>query len=297
MGSRTAARRLSRGTLKQTADDIASTAVLLRDSFPGPILIAEGPTDALLLEGLFEGSIRTVVGAGKTNVIGAIAVLESMGEGGYLGIVDRDFDALVQTRTPANVVQWDYHDMEMMILHSSALGSVERHQCVPSKVESFARETSLITALLDRARPLGAIRWISFRDGLGFNFDHVRLDRFVDAQTLEVDIQGIAASCLQDRHGSQRGLPELVEAVTGAMDEGMEDAHLCRGHDVTEILARGLKRCLASHGGEAPGVASLEGSLRASFTLEDFYQTGTARAIQEWQRREPSFAFLVDHEP
>jgi hypothetical protein len=276
-------------------EDVANTALLLRDTVAGAILILEGPEDARLLD-RFLPSVGIVIGHGKGTVIGAIRRLDSLQMPGFLGIVDNDFQAL---QGPAdwgpNVAAWDYHDMEITVLASPALDAVSRHMCSPPKVTTFVHRMgadSLFEAALVAAKPLGVIRWLSASKELGLSFESIKLERFVQATTLAVNARGVVAACLQAKDESQRGLDALMAEVEAQLQQDLDLRHLCRGHDVMFLLARGLRRALATHGAAAPGVDAFKGSVLAAYSYDQFRETTLHSAMRDWERLNPNYAFL-----
>ncbi|MFM7438848.1 MAG: DUF4435 domain-containing protein, partial [Snowella sp.] len=106
-----------------------STAIRFRRStFSGTFLLVEGSTDKVFYERFVnknECEVITNSIPGKQRVIQVLNILENSEFKGILAIVDADFDHLEFSlyNTP-NLLRTDTHDLETMLLQSSAFDKV-----------------------------------------------------------------------------------------------------------------------------------------------------------------------------
>ena len=214
-----------------------------------------------------------VDGEGKPNVVAAVQRLDG-NVGGVLGIVDEDYDRLIGASLgSSNLVAVSPHDLECFLLcHTSALDSVLAEFGVRTKIASFeAREsTDVRTALLHRASHFGQLRW-AHACGLNIRSDEIRIPRFLDDRTWEVDrpeLIRVAAAGLEDELELERCIGRLPK---------VQPWRLVRGHDVLEVLRIGLRNVL---GDSSVGVRDIARVLRAAGRLEG---TTLLEEIQRWE--------------
>ena len=236
-------------------------------------LIVEGSEDIRFWEPRKHSACVMVDGEGKPNVVAAVQRLDG-NVGGVLGIVDEDYDRLIGASLgSSNLVAVSPHDLECFLLcHTSALDSVLAEFGVRTKIASFeAREsTDVRTALLHRASHFGELRWAQ-ACGLDIRSEEIRIPRFLDARTWEVDRQGLIRA-------AAAGLEDELERCIGRLPK-VQPWRLVRGHDVLEVLRIGLRNVL----GDLPssdGVSGIARVLRAAGRLEG---TTLLEEIRRWE--------------
>ena len=113
--------------LKKDANRVASEVVQKRTLLPTntTLLLVEGPDDDRVYRSfLDEARCKTVLCDGKPNLIGAANILQGYTINGWLGIADADFSAFTGEQLPPNVLATDDHDLEIMVLNTSALSEL-----------------------------------------------------------------------------------------------------------------------------------------------------------------------------
>jgi len=237
------------------------------------VLIVEGPDDARFWGPRTHSACAMVDGEGKPNVVAAVRRLDE-DVVGVLGIVDEDYDCLIGASLgSSNLVAVSPHDLECFLLcHTSALDSVLAEFGTRTKIASFqAREsTDIRTALLYRARVFGQIRW-AHACGLNIRSQEIRIPRFLDAETWQVDRPGLI-------HAAVAGLKDELERCIGRLPN-VQPWRLVQGHDVLAILRIGLQNVL----GDLPssvGVSDIARVLRAAGRLEG---TTLLDEIRRWE--------------
>lgn len=269
-----------------TAADIANTALLLRDSDDGGIVIVEGPTDSRTLERMLSPRSRRVVAGTKSLVYGAIERINEAAGVGIIGVADRDFDTILGREEHPYVLSWDRRDLEMTVVYSEAFDILMAELCSTEKVTRFVENVgakSLRDALIERLALLGATRVVSERDGLRLPFRDVPMDRCIDRNTLEVDVGRVIRSCLQMKHDHQRGSGEILELSREVCDSTADKSWLVTGHDVAFLMAAGLAKCLGSHGNRRPSPEVIEAALLSAFSPEMFRRTELFDRLRRWE--------------
>jgi hypothetical protein len=129
-------------------------------------------------------------GNGKPNVEGALVRLDGRSFAGALGIVDDDCDALECRSLPSpNLIATDGHDLECVLLRSSALDRALAEFGSKTKIKKFVgiSEHEVRDVLLDIGMEFGLLRWLSRRDGWPYPFETNGPARFVDEATWTLD--------------------------------------------------------------------------------------------------------------
>lgn len=171
-----------------TADDVANEISMSRSVFGGAYLVVEGATDLRLYGKFLDGGAKAIAAHSRNNVRNAVGICRRRKDRAVVGIVDRDMDDLLGRHSDPPVFRTDGRDMECMLLRSAALDQVLAEYGDPEKMRRFARMPDGIRGTVARAAaPLGALMYISYRNGLGLSFKNLDHSRFVDAR-LETDI-------------------------------------------------------------------------------------------------------------
>src|SRR5713226_852276 len=138
-------------------------------------LIVEGETDRKLYETYIDtNKCEITVAVGRDNVKEVLLLLEKDTFPGVLAIVDADFDML-EEKFPAtqNLLFTDTHDLETMIIKSSALEKVLSEFGSTDKIATFKQTygKNIRTTLIECGTPIGYLRWVSLREGLSLSFE------------------------------------------------------------------------------------------------------------------------------
>ena len=112
--------------IPRSAHVIANEIRMKRSHYHGPFLVVEGRDDRLFLQKFISrDTCNIVVAQNKDTVRYAIRILDDNGFAGALGIVDADFDRIQNIQTGySNVLMYQHHDLETMLLCSPALRHV-----------------------------------------------------------------------------------------------------------------------------------------------------------------------------
>lgn len=175
-----------------TEHEIANTIRLIRAQRTGAFLIVEGDTDGRAYKNFVdENKCQIIIAYNKNNATKAISLLEMAIFAGVLAIVDADFDVL-EGKVPAseNLLFTDGHDLEAMIIQSPALEKVLAEFGSESKITNFEQRTGKTVRLIltECGMPIGYLLWVSLRERLSLRFGDLSFDKFIDKETLAVDI-------------------------------------------------------------------------------------------------------------
>ena len=261
-------------------------------------LIVEGDDDKLFFgryANSFHGSI--LVAHGRPKVLEVMAELERTGHGGVLAIVDTDFTALDGEPSPGpNVLQTDHHDVECMLLDSSALQHVLRELGDPEALDRFEaeRQVTITEYLLSLGVWIGYLRWASARNGWKLKFEELDYARFIREKDF-ADDRRLLIMVVRGHQGGSVAPPspeEMHAAIDGLVSDAHDRWHVCCGHDLVEILAIGLRRVLGNNNPGDLRRDKLERELRLAYEEGYFRKTGLHAAIGAWEAQNPPYKVL-----
>ena len=264
---------------------------MTRTDHQGAILLVEGKDDLRFWQTWRHSDCDLIDGEGKPNVVGSIGRLDSENFEGVLGIVDDDYDHLMdENLSSENLVATDAHDLECLLCRSPALDKVLSEFGDSSKIQRFKEEedTDVREGLLKRALEFGRLRWANLRFQLNINAEEIRVLKFVDMQTWMVDTEELicvaANRNLSDAAVLKRSIAELPCA---------DPWYVVRGHDVVELLRVGLIRVLGNLPNSV-GPKQISGILRAGISREDLEHTMLWANIRCWETENPVYPVLND---
>jgi hypothetical protein len=285
--------------------DVEAEIRMMRQAFEGSILVVEGDDDSRFWKSrTHRDRCDIVIAYGKPNILCSVPRLDRKTCGGVLGVVDRDFDAMDGASLPSpNIVATDHHDLETMLICSPALDKILIELGSARKIRDFEQRAghSVREALLERALPLGRLRWLSSRERLGLQFrkrgkDGLRrIDhgKFVKRSTWVMDPQAMVKVVLNFSSRHDLDSQELMDQMATLPSEH-DPRQVCNGHDLIAILAIGLGGVLGSH---KPSLDELERQLRLAHEWNHLEATALYREIRGWEARNPPYRVLENVRP
>lgn len=283
-------------SLSRSAVVIANEIRLKRSQHRGVFIVVEGRADRLFYERfLDEQRCKFVTTDGKEKLIEVLRILDTDGFTGVLGIMDVDFDRLegVFPNSP-NIVRGDCHDIEAMLIRSPALDRVLREFGSKEKIENFVIKvgTDIRSVLLTAVSPIGCLRWHSLRVNLNLRFDGLQFSRFVDEETLAVDVMRLITVVKNLSQRPSLDNNDLASVIAGMGAAKHDPWQLCNGHDLVSMLSIALRKTLGLQSAAAVEVEILERALRLAFEAVDFAASELHEAIQQWEQANTPFRVL-----
>jgi hypothetical protein len=276
---------------------------------PLAAVIVEGRSDQITYMSVLDTSkCYPVFGYNKETVIKAVRFLVDDGFKGVIGVVDADFDNLNGGSVAwLNLIVSDTHDLETMVLESSAfdkfllflLPSDKLHYCEP-----FAGKVR--DHMIQLGKPIGYLRWLSDLENLSLDFNDMHFPKFIDGTRLVLDLEKMVDLVIS-RSGSCR-VPrdEVLASLKTLVDVSHNPWDVCQGHDLISILAIVLPRCLETYWPRTAGERrvfeenvepeikprSIEKSLIKCYGKEHFQATKTYKAMKDWEVQCPPYTIL-----
>ena len=262
---------------------------MTRMSHSGSLLLLEGSDDVRFWLGRKHGDCELVIAESKSNVVNSMDRLDNQGFDGALGVVDSDYDALMGvSHGSPNVVAVDAHDLECLLCRSAAFGAVLVELGDAARIRRFETDagTEIRHCLLDRALVFGRLRWAALRHGDTSGLQQIRIPRFVDEHTWEVDDEGLLDAVQMESAATADTWAERIADLPPA-----DPWHVARGHDMVDILRIGLRKVLGSISPQV-GRKEISRILRQAMPKEDFAATGLYAEVRQWEGSNPPYHIL-----
>jgi hypothetical protein len=273
-----------------TAADIANAIRMLRTQYAGAVLIVEGGSDARVY-GRFCHSheCRVIPAFGRENAETVLTTLEGEGIEGIVAILDKDFSGIIGPRHPSeNIVLTDVHDVEGLLLASSALERV----LAEFGSEEKLRGKDVRRILLTGGERIGCLRLLSIKDGLNLTFEGLTFGAFVKSDDLDVDIPRLVRTVKNKSRAHQVADQDIVQKVESLI--GRHEAwDVACGHDLIEILCIGVRKFLGSCKAVVSVPEILARSLRLAYEASHFTVTRMYASIKEWEARNRPYVILA----
>lgn len=267
------------------ADTVVAEIKMTQTNHKGAFLIVEGADDARFWRAMRHEKCELVDGEGKKNVVNAVRLLDEENIHGVLGIVDDDYDQLLgMSLGSENLVATDAHDLECLLCRSSALCKALAEFGEPCKIQRLKTEerNDIRDCLLARAIVFGRLRLVARYFQLDINFAVVKIQRFVDEKTWQVDCQALIRELVKAQQNSTLDEDSLKRHL--AKLPVFDPWRIARGHDVMQILRIGLRNVLGSIKNSV-GVEQIARVLRAGMSMEELKETKLWADIREWEAK------------
>lgn len=285
-------------------DDItpASTATsisLLRDSYPGSVLILEGYSDIKLYSKFInEESCQIINGFNKSNVIKIMEILDQRGFKGALAIVDADYWNITGTTSPSqNLLITDYHDLETMLFSSPSLDELIREYGSQDKIRVFQSKykSSLREEILNASIPIGCLRYISANQQLNLRFEGLSFKKFTsDRKRISINQKRLVKTVCDNSQRHDIDKKTLLSNLCNEIEKNSDALQVCCGHDLISFLSISLKCLFGSNNSNEVCVGILEIGLRLGFQLAYFKTTILFERITNWESTSGYEVLLIE---
>ena len=282
--------------IRLRASVIANGIKMRRSQRRDSVVVVEGRDDRFFMRKFSSReSCRIVVVEGKQNVCDVIDALDRDGFVGALGIIDADFDRITGVEISSrNLLRYECHDLETMLLHSQALDSVliEFVSLEKLKEELENLQQNVLEELISKALPLAYLRLHSLLNGLNLRFDGMRYTAWIDRSSFEANTDRMIREV---RNRSQRHdlRPEdLYAAMEEIERSNFDPREMCNGADLVEILSVGLRGALGANQRSSVTGEVLRRSLRLAYSDQNFIESNLYAEIKAWEARVAVFRIL-----
>ncbi|MRN55588.1 DUF4435 domain-containing protein [Paenibacillus monticola] len=276
-----------------TADRIANS-IMQDSSFSGHHLIVEGIKDYKLYRKFMSENIRIKEAWGCEKVKETLSILEARGFDKKVGIIDSDFSKLLDIKFDIkDLFTTDFHDIEVMMIKSTALNTIVDLYCRREKVEKFNQGIEVSQILFDLGRHIGLLKLANKMYGLGLVFKPKELDgnqlkyrQFISESDLS--FLGYEAMIQTVINYSRGRSPQLASSDDIKLyyhelsKNNFAEEQLVNGHDLTNIIFILFKKTLKSSNRMLADFNSIEDSLILSYEAYDFVNTKLFKDLLQW---------------
>lgn len=230
----------------RTPGDVVAEIKMSLAAFCGVHMLVEGGTDCSFWKLRFNQSAQyqLVICGSKSVVISSITLLDQMAQSLMLGVIDDDFDSILGiSYASENIFSTDTHDLETMLINSTALTNILIELGDSTKINHFVAMTKkmVIDSLIEISLVFGRLRLLNARNNWNVDFSKLSPWKYVDQGTWTVDNAKLFAE-----FANEIGItPVDVENAVSA-EVSTPPWNIIQGHDALNILAIGLRSALAA---------------------------------------------------
>jgi hypothetical protein len=286
------------------AVDAASKAceiLLQKDVHGGTFLVVEGEHDEEFYSNIVsEKDCRIVYCLGKNMVKEVVANLLN----GFvrvpqvIGIIDADYDR-VRWRTPRqyeNIFRTDTHDLETMIIRSSAFTKIVNTYVDKNRIQELLRRRglNLKDLLLTEGTTIGCLFIIDLPKEDRLDLGDLEFENFLNASNLEVDLIKLVDYVIKRTPGCRVDRMTLVSQLKKLIAEEIDPWQICNGHHLTRILTIGINEVFGKRTGSKVSASRIEIELKLAYEKAHFKSTDLCRQIREWENNNAPFRVLDD---
>lgn len=259
------------------------------------IIFVEGKSDEEFFKKMFSFKFcRFIQCEGKENVKNVLRALNSRSQKGILGIVDADFDTILQRSSFIEYLFYtDTHDIETMIIASGfSLENAVRMYFDSDKYEVFLNNTNqeFDEIIFEATKYLGILRLVSLDENLNLDFKELEYGLFLDDK-LKINLEKLCEHLIQ-KSMTSIDKDTLMEKVENHGNRSYSFLDICCGHDIAGIISYGLKNIIGTEKGANLEESQLEERFRSSYNNQEFVQTELYKDLNSWEDQNKPFALF-----
>jgi len=265
-------------------------------------LIVEGDDDARVY-GQFVAKNQCIIQVAhfKDVAVGAILELDKTNTKGVLAIVDADYER-IEGNVPAsqNILFTDTHDLETMILSSSALDKVVIDFSPSTSLQMIEELTTNIrNTLLRIGTEIGYYRWVNFRSKLFLSFKDLPYDIFLLKDSLVVDQERLFQILTTGRNKSLY-LNDISKEIAVMSATNPDPWEVSQGHDLVNLLRIVLPHYVSVMFNSSKALVAqkkargfrFSDALLAEYEEALFAQTRLHSLIKDWEVKNTPYLIL-----
>ncbi len=274
--------------IRLSADEIANEVRMHAVSHRGLFILVEGDSDELFYRNIFAfTSQEMIIAFGYENVLKAIAILDANGFGRALGIIDRDYHGLVCPMPASqNVLVTDDRDLEVMLFESPVMERIfDEVGSAPKIAKEPAGIAGIKKKIYEAALLLSRLRLLSAKGEVTIVFGDIKHSKFIDKKTLAADDKKLIAhlrGCHRKNGSISLATIQTANEYCNSFSPMLTGRQYCRGHDLTNIAAIGLRSLWGNNSAKRITADSLEVLLRMGVDKIAVRASMLGRGIITW---------------
>lgn len=267
---------------------------IYQDTFNGYFILVEGESDNLFYSKFFDDNESQIeICHGKENVIDAIAIINERQKKREvsIAIIDKDYDFLdADLSYPDNVIQTDFHDIEMMCLNSDSFIDFSKEYFSNKKLNTLIGNGCLRNYLLDIIKPISKLRIINKKENLSLAFktskdrkNELEFNKFICRNNFVYKGDESLLDAVK-RYYNQALHLENAQMIVKLRDLDIDEYNaydICHGHDLTRAIFVGMKKRIGKNKLSTVSVDEIERAMRLSYTLIDFNKTEIKKKLDQ----------------
>lgn len=288
-----------------TADRTAN-AIMQKADYHKSFLIVEGKTDYYVYNKFINHNDCSIeIAFGNDNVIEVLSKLKQWDFHNALGIIDSDFRVLDEEEvTDENIIQTDFHDLEIMLIKSESFDIVMGHYVQANKLaDNYGDYAGLRDYLFQISKHIGYLKWLNKKKGYGLLFKpkspegkHIDYSNFISVKNLKFDGYRKLIETIFNFCNGKVPIKVKMDHLENELKQFIKDCdldHLCNGHDVIHIIALSLKKHVSNMNSKAVSVDQISKELGLAYEARFFEQTYLYQRIREWEvsKQKPVLSF------
>lgn len=251
-------------------------------------LIVEGESDFKLFKRFIkENNCEVKFVNGKENVIQAIDSLNKTKTEGVLGIVDSDFDKIIDKikLNTHNLLTTDTHDIETMIIKSKALEDFLDEYTNKIKFDKFINEkkNNFRNILLTLGTVIGMVRYISIKEEFNLKFDGIEYNRFINYVNFSINEEDLIKEVINNTENCRVTCEEIKTKLETLESKSMDFWQISCGHDLTQLISISFNNTLRGYKDNELGSNEVERILRLAYQYRYFINTELHASIKQWE--------------
>lgn len=241
-------------------------------------ILVEGQSDIKIFKKLFTASNISVeqVHGGVECLRKAVGCLANETDR-VIGIRDADFLHIRRKKeTVKNLFLSDYHDIEMMMVHSDqSYRAIFAEYCHKELHVCFDMRRKFLNSI----KFLGGVRLYNDINNHELNFKGLSINCFYDCESLSLD-RNICTTNINQRSPHRK--QDIDIRTIDNLIKGIDDLYnLCCGHDLMKVMAY----YISSKQNRGINVEDLASCFRTSYSIDEFIKTKLFSSLSRWERR------------
>ncbi|MEV7977013.1 hypothetical protein [Streptomyces sp. NPDC086519] len=217
--------------------------IMLRTNDRRHFIVVEGPADVAVFDRFTNLDLCLPIPAyGKDSAHACMYRVIEDDFRGVFAILDRDWLELIpgDLQDP-RIVHTDRYDLDACIFFAdSVYEGIASSFCAGSGFRvgvPGCTEQDILQTCVALSFPIGVLRYISERDGLGLNLRKFPLGEAVKEGDLLVDLNALIDLCLARTKDGSHSKEDLKEVLTRELGEISIPARYCTGHDLAKAFS------------------------------------------------------------
>lgn len=264
--------------------DIAQEIRLERKVHKGAFLLLEGDTDIKRFGIYVDRKACSIVNCyGRDNAVKTITLLYEEGFLGALGMVDADFDRILDVLDKhEGIIYSETHDFDLdWAGQSHVLEKYLLQVGDQDKIRRYGSVTEIIQILLDGLKPVSVTRLLNQTGKIRYRVSHIDVSSCM--RGFSVDLEQYIALVMNSQR-DEAGKRHLQSQIESLARENFDLYQITNGHDFHCALGSSLRSDLGCRREAHTWGREVEMHVRLSFSDSDFIRTCAYTHICEWQK-------------